>query len=81
VGTFRFGPISKGVFGLPVFCFHFNWKQKNGDENVFGWIFENIFSENENRKQPENENNKISFSVFSVENRNLILSKMKIRWQ
>ena len=48
---------------------------------MFGWIFENIFSENEKRKQPENENNKISFSVFSVENRNLILGKMKMRWQ
>jgi len=46
---------------------------------VFGWIFENIFSENKNRKQPENENNKISFSVFSVGNRNFILGKMKMR--
>ena len=33
---------------------------------MFGWIFENIFTENENRKQPENKNNKISFSVFST---------------
>jgi len=56
-------------------------KTKNGDEEVFGWIFENIFNENENRKQPENENNKILFSVFSVQNRNLILDKMKMRWQ
>ena len=39
---------------------------ENGDENVFSLIFENIFSENENRKQPKNENNKILFSVFSV---------------
>ena len=53
-------------------------KTKNGDKNVFGWIFENIFNENENRKQPENENNKISFSI--VQNRNLILGKMKMRW-
>ena len=37
---------------------------ENSDENVFGWIFKNIFNENENMKQPENENNKISFSVF-----------------
>jgi len=51
-------------------------KTENGDENVFSWIFENIFSENENRKQPENESNKIS---FSVENKNLILGKMKMR--
>jgi len=53
-------------------------KTENGNENVFGWIFENIFSENENRKQSENENNKFSFSVFSVENRNLISGKMKL---
>ena len=69
------------MFGLVVFCFSFSLKTKNGDENVFGWIFENIFSENENKKQPENENNKISFSVFSVKNRNLILGKMKLWWQ
>jgi len=31
-------------------------KTENGDdENVFGLIFENIFSENEDRKQLENE--------------------------
>ena len=54
----------------------FLMKTENGDKNVFDWIFENIFSENENRKQPENENNKISFSVFSIENSNLILSKI-----
>ena len=45
---------------------------------MFGWISENIFSENENRKQSENENNKFSFSVFSVNNRNLISDKMKL---
>jgi len=60
------------------FLFLFSLKTKNGDENVFGWISENIFSENENRKQPENENNKLS---FSVENRNFISGKMKLRWQ
>jgi len=59
--------------------FSFSLKTKNSDENVFGWIFEKNFSENENRKQPENKNNKISFSVFSVENKNLILDKMKMR--
>ena len=63
------------------FLFLFSLKTKNGDENVFGWISENIFRENENKKQLENENNKFSFSVFSVENRNLILGKMKLRWQ
>ena len=36
-------------------------KTENDDNNIFGWIFENIFNENENRKQSENENNKISF--------------------
>ena len=60
------------------FLFSFSPKTENGDENVFGWISENIFSENENRKQPENENNKFSFSVFSVENKNVILGKMKM---
>jgi len=59
--------------------FSFSLKTENSDENVFGWISENIFSENKNRKQPENENNKFLFSVFSVENRNLILGKMKFR--
>jgi len=60
------------------FLFSFSLKIENGDENVFGWIFENIFNENEYRKQPENENNKIS---FSVENINLILGKIKTRWE
>jgi len=46
---------------------------------VFDWISENIFSENENRKQAENENNKFSFLMFSVENRNLISDKIKLR--
>ena len=45
---------------------------------MFGWIFENILSENKKRKQPKNKNNKISFSMFSVDNRNLILGKMKL---
>jgi len=51
---------------------------KNGNKNVFGLISENILSENEIRKQLENENNKFSFSLFLVENRNLILVKMKM---
>jgi len=45
--------------------FSFLLKTENGDENVFDWISENIFSENENRKQPENKKNKLSFLVFS----------------
>jgi len=61
--------------------FSFSLKTENGDENVFGWIFKNIFSENENRKQSKNENNKISFSVFSVENKNITLGKINMRWQ
>ena len=52
-------------------------KIENGDKNAFGWISEN--SENENRKQPENENNKFSFLVFTVEKRTLISDKMKLR--
>ena len=52
--------IIKGVFGLNVFRFYFLLKIENDDENMFGQISENIFSENENRKQPENKNNKIS---------------------
>jgi len=58
--------------------FSFLLKTENGDKNVFDWICENIFTENENKKQLENENNKIS---FLVENRNLILGKMKMSWQ
>ena len=57
------------------FLFSFSLKTENGDENVFGLISENIFSENENMKQLENENNKFS---FSVENKNLISDKMKL---
>ena len=60
------------------FLFSFSLKTENDDENVFGLISENIFSENENRKQLENENNKFS---FSVDYRNLILVKMKLWWQ
>jgi len=48
---------------------------------MFGWIFENIFNENIFPNEPENGNNKIPFSVFLVENMNLILGKMKIQWQ
>jgi len=61
------------------FLFSFLLKTENGDEDVFGLISKNIFSENENRKQLENENNKFSFSVFSVKYRNLISVKMKLR--
>jgi len=46
---------------------------------VFGRIFENIFSENIFPNEAENENKKVSFSAFLVENRNLILGKMKTR--
>ena len=58
--------------------FSFSLKTGNSDENIFGWIFKDIFSENGNRKHPKNENNKISFLVFSVENINFILVKIKM---
>jgi len=67
-----------GSVWFGCFLFSFSLEIENGDENVFGWISENIFSENETRKQPENENNKFSFSVFSVQNTNLISIKMKL---
>jgi len=44
---------------LVVFCFNFYRKLKNGDENIFSWIFENIFSENNFSNEPKNENNQI----------------------
>ena len=53
---------SLGGVWFGCFLFSFSFKTENSDENVFGWISENIFSENENRKQPENKNNKFSFS-------------------
>ena len=65
----------RGVW-FGCFLFSFSLKTENGDKNVFGLISENIFSENENMKQLENENNKFS---FSVENKNLISIKMKLR--
>ena len=70
---------SLGGVWFGCFLFSFSLKTENGDENVFGLISENIFNENENSKQLENENKKFSFSVFSVENRNLILVKMNLR--
>jgi len=48
------------------FLFSFSLKIENGDENALGWIFKNIFSD-----EQKTENNKISFSVFSIEIRNL----------
>ena len=39
-----------GGVWFDCFLFSFSLKIENGDENVFGWIFENIFSKNENRK-------------------------------
>jgi len=74
----------QGILGgvwFDYFMFSFSLKTENSNENVFGWISENIFTENENRKQPRNENNKISFSVFSIKNINFISGKMKLRWQ
>ena len=47
---------------------------------LVGFLFSfsiKIFFSNEQKI----ENNKISFSVFSIETRNLILGKIKTRWQ
>ena len=66
------------MFCLVIFLYSFSLKTGIGDKNVFGWISGNIFSENKNMKQPENKNNKFSFSVFSVENRNLSLVRIKL---
>jgi len=59
--------------------FSFSLKIENNDKNTFGWIFENIFSENIFSNEQKTGNNKISFSVFSIEIRNFILGKMKTR--
>jgi len=64
-----------GGVWFDYFLFSLSLKTENSDENVLGWISKNIFSENKNRKQPENENNKFS---FSVENKNLISGKIKL---
>ena len=63
-----------GSVWFGCFLFSFSLEIENGDGNVFGWIFENIFSENIFPNEPKTGNNKIS---FSVETKNLILGKMK----
>ena len=70
---------NKGVFSLTIFFF-FLLKIENSDENVFDWIFENIFNKNIFLNDSKTGNNKISFLMFSVEIRNLILNKMKTQW-
>jgi len=67
-----------GGVWFDCFLFSFSLEIKNGGGNAFGWIFENIFSENIFPNEPKTENNKI---LFSVETMNLILDKMKTRWQ
>ena len=67
----------RGVW-LDCFLFLFSLKIENGNGNAFGWIFENILSENIFSNEPKIKNNKIS---FSVKIRNLILDKMKTWWQ
>ena len=59
-----------------VFFFSFLLKIENDDENMFGWIFKNIFNENIFSNEPKLKNNKI---LFWVEIMNLILDKMKMR--
>ena len=68
--------IGLGGVWFDYFLLLFSLKIKNGDGNEFGWIFENIFSENIFSNEPKTGNNKIS---FSVEIKNLILGKMKTR--
>jgi len=70
-----------GSVWFGCFLFSFSLEIENGDGNVFGLISVFIFSKNIFPNEPKTENNKISFSVFSVETRNLILGKMKTRWQ
>ena len=43
------------------FLFSFSLEIENGDENAFGWIFENIFGENIFSNEQKTENNTISF--------------------
>jgi len=50
-----------GLVGFLKILFSFSLEIENDDENAFGWIFENIFSENIFSKELKTENNKISF--------------------
>jgi len=50
-----------GVVWFDCFLFSFSLEIKNGDKNAFGWIFENIFSENIFSNELKTKNNKISF--------------------
>ena len=72
---------NKGTFGLTIFCFSFLLKIKSNNRNAFGWIFENIFSKNIFSNEPKTGNNKIAFSVFSIEIKNFVLGKMKTYFQ
>ena len=74
----KFDQNLRGVW-FGYFLFSFLLEIKNGDGNVFGWIFVFIFSENIFPNEPKTGNNKISFLVFLVETKNLILGKMKTR--
>ena len=55
----------KGMLGLDIFFFIFT-RNKNDDENVFGWISIFIFGKNIFPNKPKTGNNKILFSMFSV---------------
>lgn len=48
------------------FLFSFLLKTENGDENMFSWISKNIFSENENRKQPKMKIIHFRFQCFQL---------------
>jgi len=60
-----------GGVWFDCFLFLFSLKIKNGDENVFGWISIFMFSENIFPNEPNSGNNKILFSLFSIETMNL----------
>ena len=50
-----------GDVWFDCFLFSFSFEIENGDENAFGWIFENIFGENIFSNEQKTENNTISF--------------------
>jgi len=46
-----------GSVWFDCFQFLFSLEIENGDENAFGWIFENIFNENIFSNEPQIGNN------------------------
>ena len=69
-----------GDVWFDCFLCSFSLEIKNGEVDVFGWISVFIFSENIFPNESKTGNNKILFSIFSIENAvamNAILSKSK----